>query len=52
MPAYIFLFKVHQSVKSDVMDYMPISPAYRSAVQRRLPDVLGRDGLAYASHVF
>jgi len=52
MPAYIFLFKVHQSVKSDAMDHMPISPAYRSAIQRRLPDVLERDGLADISHVF
>ena len=34
------------------MDYMMISPAYRSAVQRRLPDVLERDGLADTSHVF
>ena len=52
MLAYIILFKVHQSVKSDAMGYIPISPAYRSAVKRRLPDVLERDGLADASHVF
>jgi len=52
MPAYIFLFKVHQSVKSNAMDYMPVSPAYRSAVQRRLPEVLERDGLADTNHVF
>jgi len=52
MPAYIFLFKVHQSVIYDAMDYMPINPAYRSAVQCRLPDVLERDGLADTSHVF
>jgi len=52
MPAYNFFLKVQQSVKFDVMDYLPISPANRSAAQRRLPDVLERDGLADTSHVF
>jgi len=32
MPAYIFLFKVHQRVESDAIDYMPISAAYRSTL--------------------
>jgi len=44
-------FALQSSVTPDATDYIGTSPACRSAIQRRFPAVLKRDGLAVSNHV-
>jgi len=47
----IFQKQDSKNPPSDHLCYIVISPAYRSAIQRRFPAVLKRDGLAVSNHV-
>jgi len=49
--AFADFFALQASVRSDATDYIVISPAHRSAIQRRFPAVLKRNGLAISNQV-
>jgi len=49
--ASVDFFALQSNVTSDTMDYIAISPVYRSAIQRRFPADLKRDRLAVSNHV-